>query len=160
MKKAREQNQSFSHLPPFDPTLSTSSSFFERKNRILFVRNLPFTITPEELYDIFGKYGAVRQVRLGEGKTTKGTAFIVFEDIFDAKNAADGLSGFNVGGRYLIVLFFNPSKHAKRASLRAQEEELRALQREHGVDGEQHGGGGGGKGGGGGGGGGAKKGGE
>lgn len=64
---------------------------------------------------------------------------MVFEDIFDAKNAADNLSGFNVGGRYLIVLYFNAAKHAKRASLKAQEEELRALQKEHGVDGEQRG---------------------
>ena len=27
-------------------------------------RNLPFNITAEEMYDIFGKYGAVRQIRL------------------------------------------------------------------------------------------------
>ena len=182
-ERARERNRFFFHLPPsislLSPLTSASSSSTplpqtKLQTRILFVRNLPFTITPEELYDIFGKYGAVRQVRLGEEKTTKGTAFVVFEDIFDAKNAADNLSGFNVGGRYLIVLYFNPSKHARRASLKAQEEELRALQREHGVDGEQRGvgkggggggGGGGGDGGGGGGGGeggagGAKKGGE
>ena len=33
-------------------------------NRIIFVRNLPFKITAEEMYDIFGKYGAIRQIRL------------------------------------------------------------------------------------------------
>jgi pre-mRNA branch site protein p14 len=37
----------------------------------------------------------------------KGTAFVVYEDIFDAKNAFDHLSGFNVAGRshslYLII---------------------------------------------------------
>ena len=27
-------------------------------------RNLPFEISPEEMYDIFGKYGAIRQIRL------------------------------------------------------------------------------------------------
>ena len=32
-------------------------------NRILFVRNLPFKITSEELYDLFGRYGAIRQIR-------------------------------------------------------------------------------------------------
>lgn len=33
-------------------------------NRILYVRNLPYKITAEEMYDIFGKYGAIRQIRL------------------------------------------------------------------------------------------------
>jgi RNA recognition motif-containing protein len=43
----------------------------------LYVRNLPFKITAEELYDIFGKYGAVYQIRLGErSKDTRGTAFV------------------------------------------------------------------------------------
>ena len=31
-------------------------------NRVLYIRNLPFKITSEEMYDIFGKYGAIRQV--------------------------------------------------------------------------------------------------
>ena len=74
-------------------------------NRILYVRNLPFKITAEELYAIFGKYGAVYQIRLGDrNKDTRGTAFVVYEDIYDAKAAVDHLSGFNVGGRYLVVL--------------------------------------------------------
>ncbi len=30
----------------------------------LLRRNLPFKISPEELYDIFGKYGAIRQIRM------------------------------------------------------------------------------------------------
>ncbi|ELR18774.1 uncharacterized protein ACA1_041000, partial [Acanthamoeba castellanii str. Neff] len=32
--------------------------------RIVFVKNLPFKITPDEMYDIFGKFGAIRQIRL------------------------------------------------------------------------------------------------
>ena len=58
-------------------------------------------MTAEELYGIFGKYGAVYQIRLGErNKDTRGTAFVVYEDIYDAKAAVDHLSGFNVGGKY------------------------------------------------------------
>ena len=30
----------------------------------------------------------------------------MYEDIYDAKNATDHLSGFNVCGRYLIVLYY------------------------------------------------------
>ena len=36
---------------------------------------------------------------------TRGTAFVVYEDIFDAKNACEHLSGFNVSNRYLVVLY-------------------------------------------------------
>lgn len=33
-------------------------------NRILYVRNLPFNMSPEDLYKIFGDYGAIRQIRM------------------------------------------------------------------------------------------------
>ena len=33
-------------------------------NRILYIKNLPYKITTEEMYDIFGKYGAIRQIRV------------------------------------------------------------------------------------------------
>eukprot|EP00932_Pfiesteria_piscicida_P014942 SRR837773.26872.p2 GENE.SRR837773.26872~~SRR837773.26872.p2 ORF type:complete len:136 (-),score=38.57 SRR837773.26872:256-633(-) len=36
-------------------------------NRILYVRNLPYKISADELYDIFGKYGSIRQIRRGNG---------------------------------------------------------------------------------------------
>ena len=61
-------------------------------------------MTTEELYGIFGKYGAVYQIRLGEkSKDTRGTAFVVYEDIYDAKAAVDHLSGFNVAGKYFTI---------------------------------------------------------
>ena len=41
---------------------------------------------------------------------TKGTAYVVYEDIFDAKNACEHLSGFNVCNRYLVVLYYQPHK--------------------------------------------------
>jgi RNA recognition motif-containing protein len=45
--------------------------------------------------EIFGKYGAIRQIRIGTNKDTRATAFVVYQDIYDAKNAVDHLSGFN-----------------------------------------------------------------
>lgn len=35
---------------------------------------------------------------------------MVYEDIFDAKNACDHLSGFNVCNRYLVVLYYNANR--------------------------------------------------
>ncbi len=46
----------------------------------------------------------------GNAANTKGTAFVVYEDIFDAKNACEHLSGFNVANRYLVVLYYQPHK--------------------------------------------------
>ncbi|GFR52257.1 hypothetical protein Agub_g14791 [Astrephomene gubernaculifera] len=107
-------------------------------NRALFVRNLPFNISSEEMYDIFGKYGPIRQIRMGTTKETRGTAYVVYEDIYDAKNACDHLSGFNVANRYLIVLYFNPVRQSKKLSTKEQEEQLRKMQDKYGVDGQQH----------------------
>lgn len=89
--------------------------------------NLPFKITPEEMYDIFGKYGAIRQIRVGNANDTKGTAFVIYEDIFDAKTAYEHLQGFNIMGRYLIVLYYQPNKVTKRMDLARREQELNDL---------------------------------
>jgi len=37
----------------------------------------------EDLYDLFGKYGAIRQIRLGNAQKTRGTAFVVYEEVAD-----------------------------------------------------------------------------
>ena len=68
-------------LPP-EGWLGIFSGFklmFYLVNRILYVRNLPYKITTEEIYDIFGKFGALRQVRIGINPDTKGTAYVVYE---------------------------------------------------------------------------------
>lgn len=81
-------------------------------NRIVFVKNLPFKLSSEELYDIFGKYGSIRQIRRGTAPDTRGTAFVAYDDIFDAKKAVESLSGFSVQGRYLVVLYHSQDKLA------------------------------------------------
>jgi len=103
-------------------------------NRILYVRNLPFKITAEEMYDIFGKYGPIRQVRIGDKQETRGTAFVVYEDIYDAKNAVDHLSGFNVCGRYLIVLYYQPTKQQKKQENELKKKEIDELKAKFGLN--------------------------
>lgn len=103
-------------------------------NRILYVRNLPFKITAEEMYDIFGKYGAIRQIRLGDKQDTKGTAFVVYEDIYDAKNAVDHLSGFNVCGRYLIVLYYQIKIAQKAQDNESKRKELDEARKKYGIE--------------------------
>ncbi|PAA51180.1 hypothetical protein BOX15_Mlig028462g2, partial [Macrostomum lignano] len=102
-------------------------------NRILLVKNLPFSISAEEMYDIFGKYGAIRQIRVGNTPETRGTAFVVYEDIFDAKNACDHLSGFNVCNRYLVVLYYQPTKVQKKVSVETKREEIDRIKAKYGL---------------------------
>ncbi|RYG96997.1 hypothetical protein EON65_53520 [archaeon] len=60
----------------------------------------------------------------GDRQDTRGTAFVVYEDIYDAKNAVDHLSGFNVCGRYLIVLYYQQAKVQKAVDNAAKRREL------------------------------------
>ena len=71
----------------------------------LFVKNLSYNVSTEELFDLFGKFGPIRQIRQGIASNTKGTAFVVYEDVMDAKSACDKLNGFNFQNRYLVVLY-------------------------------------------------------
>lgn len=105
-------------------------------NRILYVRNLPYKITSDEMYDIFGKYGAIRQIRVGNTLETRGTAYVVYEDIWDAKNACDHLSGFNVCNRYLVVLYYQATKAFKQQDLSAKQEELEKMKAKYNISSE------------------------
>ncbi|KAH7359032.1 pre-mRNA branch site protein p14 [Plectosphaerella cucumerina] len=102
-------------------------------NRALFVKNLSYNVTPEELFDLFGKFGPIRQVRQGIANNTKGTAFVVYEDVMDAKQACDKLNGFNFQNRYLVVLYHQPEKMLKsKEDLEARRESLAQLKQQHG----------------------------
>ncbi|KAF1736279.1 Splicing factor 3B subunit 6-like protein [Beauveria bassiana] len=94
-----------------------------------------YNVTPEELFDLFGKFGPIRQVRQGIASATKGTAFVVYEDVIDAKQACDKLNGFNFQNRYLVVLYHQPDKMAKsKEDLEARRESLARLKKQHGID--------------------------
>jgi pre-mRNA branch site protein p14 len=112
-------------------------------NRILFVRNMPFKITATELYDLFGKYGKpllttgpIRQIRQGNTQDTRGTCYVVYDDIYDSKNACEHLSGFNLSGRYLIVLYHSQQKAGSarhKMTLEQKEREIAEMKRRAGV---------------------------
>lgn len=68
------------------------------------------------MYEIFGKHGAIRQIRLGTTNATRGTAYVVYHDIFEAKTACEKLNGFQVAGRYLIVLYHQQKRLSKKVN--------------------------------------------
>ena len=81
------------------------------------------------------------QIRQGIASNTKGTAFVVYEDVMDAKGARDKLNGFNFQNRYLVVLYHQPGKGSKSGSgvsasteLAERQENLERVKREHGIE--------------------------
>ncbi|EIW71339.1 pre-mRNA branch site protein p14 [Tremella mesenterica] len=98
-------------------------------SRCLFIKNLDFNTTGSDIYEVFGKYGPIRQVRLGNNTDlkTKGTAYVVFESPDDAHEAITHLNGFHLQSRYIVVLYHHPSKQQASALAKA---EMRARERE------------------------------
>ena len=103
-------------------------------NRILFVKNLPFKMTGDEMYEIFGRFGAIKQIRQGSSKDTQGTAFVVYEDIYEAKKACEALNGLNVGNRYIVALYFNKSKMDERKTARERKKDIELLKQHYGLN--------------------------
>ncbi|KAH9067143.1 hypothetical protein Ae201684P_021310 [Aphanomyces euteiches] len=71
---------------------------------------------------------------IGVANDTRGTAFVVYEDIYDAKNAVDHLSGFNVCGRYLVVLYYQANRVHKNMDVNAKQQEISQLKARYGVE--------------------------
>lgn len=69
------------------------------------------------------------QIRVGAANENRGKAFVIYEDIYDAKDALEHLNGFNVCGRYLVVLYFHPEKEQKRVNLEKQRKEVEELRK-------------------------------
>jgi pre-mRNA branch site protein p14 len=113
---------------------------------ILFVKNLSFKVTSEEMYDLFGRFGPIRQIRLytlwltnktncfrGNKNATRGTAYVVYESPADAKVAVEKLNGFSFGGRFLVVLMHQLDKVVKPEDLVTRQEELERLKKQYNV---------------------------
>ncbi len=75
-------------------------------------------------------------IHRGDTPENRGKAFVVYEDIYDAKMALEHLHGFNVLGRYLIVLYYQYSKTVKAQSVAAKAKELEAIKAKFGMQSE------------------------
>jgi RNA recognition motif-containing protein len=62
-----------------------------------------------------------------------GTAFVIYEDIYDARNACTHLSGFNVKGRYVVVSYYKSdvaTQEKDKKDVKKQLEELGRIAQE------------------------------
>jgi RNA recognition motif-containing protein len=72
----------------------------------LYVGNLPFSTTEDELRELFGRHGNVQSVSVVTDRETgraRGFAFVQFEDASGAEAAMRALDGYDLGGRPLRV---------------------------------------------------------
>ncbi len=66
----------------------------------LYVGNLNYSVTNDELSKLFANYGQVESVNVIEGK---GFGFVEMANQADAENAREKLDGFSLKGRALRV---------------------------------------------------------
>ena len=72
----------------------------------LYVGNLPFTVTENELREVFERHGAVSSVNVITDRETgrpRGFAFVEMDDASSADDAMRALDGSDLGGRTLRV---------------------------------------------------------
>jgi len=72
----------------------------------IFVGNLAFTTTDQELRALFEAYGTVESVRIMTDRDTgrpRGFGFVEMLNATDAQATIDGLNGTSLGGRDLTV---------------------------------------------------------
>jgi len=78
----------------------------QMSNSKLYVGNLSFKTTEDELRAAFGQFGAVTDVYVAMDKMTgrpRGFAFVTMGTAEEAKAAAEKMNGTDLGGRQLTV---------------------------------------------------------
>ena len=70
----------------------------------IYVGNLPYSATEEELSDLFAAYGPVKRVTIIKDRETgrsKGFGFVVLQDEAQVQGAIEAINGAEFGGRVL-----------------------------------------------------------
>ena len=80
------------------------SSMTEKK---LYVGNLKYSVTNEQLQELFGTYGEVANVNIIEGK---GFGFVEMSSVEEAEKAKDALNNTDFDGRPLKIDEARPRK--------------------------------------------------
>jgi RNA recognition motif-containing protein len=79
----------------------------------IYVGNLDFKVSENELSELFGEFGQVESARVITDKysgRSKGFGFVIMDDDNEAKQAIDALDGKDLKGRPLKVNEARPRK--------------------------------------------------
>ncbi|KAG8347274.1 putative RNA recognition motif (a k a RRM RBD or RNP domain) [Trypanosoma vivax] len=96
--------------------------------RILLVTGIPAKLCRgEELYRVFGSYGAIQQLRIGSDACTKGCAIVVYELCEASAAALEALNDFKIDkDRYLRVSVYDETRDRKALERRKRRREMKA----------------------------------
>lgn len=86
--------------------------------RKLFVGNLPYTVTDQQLSDIFSQYGELVDVKVIIDRMTgrsKGIAFVEFSSEDAASQAIEATNGMELDGRAMVVNVARPFQPRERS---------------------------------------------
>ncbi len=81
----------------------------------LYVGNLSFSVTKEQLEELFSSHGEVKQVNIIEGR---GFGFVEMSSSSEAESAKQGLNGTDFEGRSLRVDEARPPRSGERRDSR------------------------------------------
>lgn len=81
----------------------------------LYVGNLSYSVTTEELRELFASYGEVKQANIVEGR---GFGFVEMSNPSEAEKAKEALNGTNYKGRTLKVDEARPPRDKQKRGFR------------------------------------------
>jgi len=87
----------------------------EKGGRVVFIGNIPYGVSEEQIMDIFGRAGQVVNFRLVYDKETgqpKGFGFLEYTDTDAAASAVRNLNESDLNGRTLRVDYSNDNRSA------------------------------------------------
>ena len=79
----------------------------------IYVGNLPYNVTEEELEEAFGAYGQVSRAKVITDRITgrsRGFGFVEMADEAEATAAIEAMNGADMGGRSLVVNKARPKR--------------------------------------------------
>ena len=81
----------------------------------LYIGNLNYSVTNEQLEELFASYGEVKQVNIIEGR---GFGFVEMSNPSEAEAAKEALHGADFKGRTLIVSEARPPRREQKKDYR------------------------------------------
>jgi len=105
-ESAEEEKQ-----PPPPETEERGKKETRMQGSKLYVGNLSYSVTNEELEELFSNYGEVREVNIIEGR---GFGFVEMSNPSEAEKAKEALDGSELGGRTLKIDEARPQRSEGR----------------------------------------------